>query len=119
MRRHYVASSQFDVIETYCACWLYCCRQSLYGIFLQLTEEEQELRRIRREKNKLAAQKCRSKKRERADILEAVSIHVFKTQISEREGCFRILEREREGERERERETECQLLSEKAQLLHA
>lgn len=37
----------------------------------QLTEEELELRRIKREKNKLAAQKCRSKKRERTDVLEA------------------------------------------------
>lgn len=36
----------------------------------QLTEEELELRRIKREKNKMAAQKCREKKRERADLLE-------------------------------------------------
>lgn len=45
-----------------------------------LTEEEQELRRIRREKNKLAAQKCRSKKRERADILEAETKQLEGTQ---------------------------------------
>lgn len=36
-----------------------------------LTPEEEKLRKERREKNKMAAQKCRSKKRERADILEA------------------------------------------------
>ena len=45
--------------------------------FFQLTAEEEELRKIRREKNKLAAQKCRSKKRERAEVLEAVSISFF------------------------------------------
>lgn len=37
----------------------------------KLTAEEAELRRLRREKNKFAAQKCRSKKRERAEVLEA------------------------------------------------
>ena len=40
----------------------------------QLTPEEEELRRLRREKNKLAAQKCRSKKKQRADVLEEVSM---------------------------------------------
>ncbi|XP_060077121.1 uncharacterized protein LOC132556703 [Ylistrum balloti] len=37
----------------------------------QLTEEEERKRIERREKNKLAAQKCRSKKRKVADTLEA------------------------------------------------
>ncbi|XP_022335006.2 uncharacterized protein LOC111131663 isoform X3 [Crassostrea virginica] len=36
----------------------------------KLTKEEEEHRRIKREKNKLAAQKCRSKKRKLADTLE-------------------------------------------------
>ena len=43
----------------------------------QLTPEEEELRRLRREKNKLAAQKCRSKKKQRADVLEEVSLSHF------------------------------------------
>lgn len=42
--------------------------------FLQLTPEEEERRRIKREKNKLAAQKCRSKKRKLGDTLEEVCI---------------------------------------------
>lgn len=36
----------------------------------RLTEEEEERRRMKREKNKMAAQKCRSKKRKLADTLE-------------------------------------------------
>lgn len=36
----------------------------------RLTEEEEERRRVKREKNKMAAQKCRSKKRKLADTLE-------------------------------------------------
>lgn len=45
-----------------------------------LTPEEEEQRRIRREKNKLAAQKCRSKKRERADVLESETKKLKSTQ---------------------------------------
>ena len=46
-------------------------------IQLQLTPEEEERRRLRRHKNKLAAQKCRSKKRKLAETLEDVSA-IFK-----------------------------------------
>lgn len=45
-----------------------------------LTAEEEEQRMIRREKNKLAAQKCRIKKKERAEVLEAETKKLEKTQ---------------------------------------
>lgn len=39
----------------------------------QLTPEEEEKRRVRRERNKLAAAKCRNRRRELTDRLQAVS----------------------------------------------
>jgi len=44
---------------------------------LQLTEEESGKRYEKREKNKMAAQKCREKKRRRIDELEAVSSNSY------------------------------------------
>uniref|UniRef100_A0A8B9IXX1 FosB proto-oncogene, AP-1 transcription factor subunit n=1 Tax=Amazona collaria TaxID=241587 RepID=A0A8B9IXX1_9PSIT len=41
--------------------------------FGQLTPEEEEKRRVRRERNKLAAAKCRNRRRELTDRLQAVS----------------------------------------------
>lgn len=38
----------------------------------QLTPEEEEKRRVRRERNKLAAAKCRNRRRELTDRLQAV-----------------------------------------------
>ena len=54
---------------------IFCCYNEMKIIFLfsQLTREEEDRRRLRRQKNKLAAQKCRSKKRKLADCLEDVS----------------------------------------------
>lgn len=46
----------------------------------RLTEEEEERRRIKREKNKMAAQKCRSKKRKLADTLEEETIKLEEKQ---------------------------------------
>lgn len=40
----------------------------------QLTPEEEEKRRVRRERNKLAAAKCRNRRRELTDRLQAVSV---------------------------------------------
>lgn len=40
----------------------------------QLTPEEEEKRRVRRERNKLAAAKCRNRRRELTDRLQAVSM---------------------------------------------
>uniref|UniRef100_A0A4W5NWY3 FBJ murine osteosarcoma viral oncogene homolog B n=1 Tax=Hucho hucho TaxID=62062 RepID=A0A4W5NWY3_9TELE len=42
-----------------------------------LTPEEQEKRRVRRERNKLAAAKCRNRRRELTDRLQGVSLAVF------------------------------------------
>lgn len=39
----------------------------------QLTPEEEEKKRIRRERNKMAAAKCRNRRRELTDTLQAVS----------------------------------------------
>lgn len=39
----------------------------------QLSPEEEEKRRIRRERNKMAAAKCRNRRRELTDTLQAVS----------------------------------------------
>lgn len=41
---------------------------------IQLTPEEEEKRRVRRERNKLAAAKCRNRRRELTDRLQAVSM---------------------------------------------
>lgn len=41
--------------------------------FFQLTPEEEEKRRVRRERNKLAAAKCRNRRRELTDRLQSVS----------------------------------------------
>lgn len=38
----------------------------------QLSPEEEEKRRIRRERNKMAAAKCRNRRRELTDTLQAV-----------------------------------------------
>lgn len=40
----------------------------------QLTPEEEEKRRVRRERNKLAAAKCRNRRRELTDRLQAVRV---------------------------------------------
>lgn len=41
--------------------------------WLQLTPEEEEKRRVRRERNKLAAAKCRNRRRELTEMLQGVS----------------------------------------------
>lgn len=41
-------------------------------LLIQLTPEEEEKRRVRRERNKLAAAKCRNRRRELTDRLQAV-----------------------------------------------
>ncbi|XP_048735544.2 uncharacterized protein LOC125650992 isoform X3 [Ostrea edulis] len=46
----------------------------------RLTPEEEERRRIKREKNKLAAQKCRSKKRKLGDTLEEETLKLEEKQ---------------------------------------
>ena len=53
-----------------------CFNPSLI-LFPQLTPEEQEKRRVRRERNKLAAAKCRNRRRELTDRLQGVSLPVF------------------------------------------
>lgn len=50
-----------------CKCWKY------FHPFFQLTPEEEEKRRVRRERNKLAAAKCRNRRRELTDRLQSVS----------------------------------------------
>lgn len=40
---------------------------------LQISPEEEERRRVRRERNKLAAAKCRNRRKELTDFLQAVS----------------------------------------------
>ncbi|XP_050407074.1 cyclic AMP-dependent transcription factor ATF-3 [Patella vulgata] len=57
-RRH--ASGQEDIVVDFAA----EAKEEM------LTGEEEERRQLRREKNRVAAQKCRGKKRERADNLE-------------------------------------------------
>ena len=42
----------------------------------QLTPEEEDKRRVRRERNKLAAAKCRNRRRELTDRLQSVSLAV-------------------------------------------
>lgn len=46
----------------------------------RLTPEEEERRKIKREKNKLAAQKCRNKKRKLADTLEEETLRLEEKQ---------------------------------------
>ncbi|XP_048952853.1 fos-related antigen 1 isoform X2 [Canis lupus baileyi] len=41
----------------------------------QISPEEEERRRVRRERNKLAAAKCRNRRKELTDFLQAVSTH--------------------------------------------
>lgn len=43
-------------------------------ICVQISPEEEEKRRVRRERNKQAAAKCRNRRRELTDTLQAVSI---------------------------------------------
>ena len=42
-------------------------------ILLQLTPEDEEKRRLRRERNRIAAIKCRRKRKESAKVLEEVN----------------------------------------------
>jgi hypothetical protein len=42
-------------------------------ILCQISPEEEERRRVRRERNKLAAAKCRNRRKELTDFLQAVS----------------------------------------------
>lgn len=42
-------------------------------VLSQLTPEEEEKRRVRRERNKLAAAKCRNRRRELTEMLQGVS----------------------------------------------
>ena len=42
---------------------------------IQLSPEEDEKRRLRRERNKIAAAKCRNRRRDLTDTLQAVSIY--------------------------------------------
>lgn len=45
------------------------------SLFQLLSQDEVERRRIRRERNKLAAAKCRNRRRELTDTLQTVSEH--------------------------------------------
>lgn len=49
----------------------------------QLTPEEEEKRRIRRERNKLAAAKCRNRRRELTEMLQGVSKQTWRLEPSE------------------------------------
>lgn len=49
-------------------------KPKLFLFSLQTTPEEEEKKRIRRERNKQAAAKCRNRRRELTDSLQAVSI---------------------------------------------
>ncbi|KAI0236107.1 hypothetical protein LSAT2_013334 [Lamellibrachia satsuma] len=60
----------------------------------QLTDDETERRRKRRENNKLAAQKCRAKRRERAEALEREA-DILESQNNELRDQILALERER------------------------
>lgn len=55
---------------------IYGCAASKMFIFLllQFSPEEEEKKRVRRERNKMAAAKCRNRRRELTDTLQAVSI---------------------------------------------
>lgn len=77
------------VVEFHCACDVLklavCLKQagliqfrsfmfcSNFSSPLQLSREEVERRRVRRERNKLAAAKCRNRRRELTDSLQTVS----------------------------------------------
>lgn len=43
------------------------------SLYPQISPEEEERRRVRRERNKLAAAKCRNRRKELTDFLQAVS----------------------------------------------
>lgn len=49
-------------------------KPKLFVVITQTTPEEEEKKRIRRERNKQAAAKCRNRRRELTDSLQAVSI---------------------------------------------
>lgn len=49
-------------------------KSKLFFVITQTTPEEEEKKRIRRERNKQAAAKCRNRRRELTDTLQAVSI---------------------------------------------
>lgn len=49
-------------------------KPKLFVVITQTTPEEEEKKRIRRERNKQAAAKCRNRRRELTDTLQAVSI---------------------------------------------
>lgn len=51
---------------------------SSLSLCIQLTPEEEEKRRVRRERNKLAAAKCRNRRRELTEMLQGVSVAIWK-----------------------------------------
>ncbi|CAG10618.1 unnamed protein product, partial [Tetraodon nigroviridis] len=53
----------------------------------QLSPEEEEKKRIRRERNKMAAAKCRNRRRELTDTLQAVSKHLRPLLVLCQGGC--------------------------------
>lgn len=56
----------------------YACSNDIYACVssFQLSPEEEERKRIRRERNKLAAAKCRNRRRELTNSLQAVSLQI-------------------------------------------
>lgn len=48
---------------------------NFFAVFLQFASEEEEKKRLRRERNKMAAAKCRNRRRELTDTLQTVSIN--------------------------------------------
>lgn len=53
----------------------YVFKSVLFSVSSKLSQEEMERRRVRRERNKLAAAKCRNRRRELTDTLQKVSQH--------------------------------------------
>lgn len=62
---HYTNYRGAGGVTFFCLCFLY---------YVQITPEEEEKKRIRRERNKQAAAKCRNRRRELTDTLQAVSM---------------------------------------------
>lgn len=63
-----------------CLRFPYAC----FGCHPQLTPEEEEKRRVRRERNKLAAAKCRNRRRELTEMLQGVSREASKREPAKR-----------------------------------